>query len=58
VDAIVTRTLAGTRGRSIVLLHDGDGYDAAGDRLQTAAAVPIVVAGLRARHFRLLTVPA
>ena len=57
VDAIVTRTLAGTRGRSIVLLHDGDGYDAAGDRLQTAAAVPIIVAGLRARHFRLLTVP-
>lgn len=57
VDAIVARTLAGSRGRSIVLLHDGDGYDAEGDRLQTAAAVPVIVAGLRARQFRLVTVP-
>lgn len=58
VDAIVTRTLAGTRPRSIVLLHDGDGYDPLADRSQTAAAVPIIVAALRARGFRLVTIPA
>jgi len=58
VDEITRRTVAGARPGSILLLHDGDGYDAAGDRLQTAAAVPQVVARLTARGYRFVTVPA
>ncbi len=58
VDEIVRRTVRGARPGSILLLHDGDGYDAAGDRLQTAAAVPRIVADLSARGFTFVTVPA
>ncbi len=58
VGAIVTRTVNGTRPGSIVLLHDGDGYDAAGDRTQTAAAVPLIIAELVARSYSLVGVPA
>jgi peptidoglycan/xylan/chitin deacetylase (PgdA/CDA1 family) len=47
VTAIVERTLAGTRRGAIILLHDGDGYHPHGDRLQTAAAVPGIIEGLR-----------
>ena len=52
VDAIVARTLEGTRPGSIPLLHDGDGYDLAGDRMQTAQAVPLIVDGLLAQGYR------
>ena len=31
------------RPGSIVLLHDGDGYDPDGDRRQTAAALPGII---------------
>ncbi len=41
-DAIARRTLDGARPGVILLLHDGDGYDADGDRRQTAEAVPVV----------------
>lgn len=58
VDAIVTRTVNGTRPGSILLLHDGDGYDALGDRMQTAAAVPRIIDALRKRDYRLVGVPA
>lgn len=58
VDAIVERTVSGTRAGSILLLHDGDGYDALGDRRQTAAAVPRIVAMLGAEGFRFVGVPA
>jgi len=58
VDAIVERTVNGTRPGSILLLHDGDGYDASGDRTQTAAAVPRIIEALTARHYRLVGVPA
>jgi hypothetical protein len=37
VDEIVRRTLEGVTPGSIVLLHDGDGYNPDGDRKQTAA---------------------
>ncbi|MFL5559916.1 MAG: polysaccharide deacetylase family protein [Gemmatimonadaceae bacterium] len=57
-EAIVERTVSGTRPGSILLLHDGDGYDAAGDRTQTAEAVPRIIAALRARDYRLVGVPA
>lgn len=58
VDAIVERTLTGTRPGSILLLHDGDGYDASGDRMQTAAAVPRIIDALKARDYRFVGVPA
>jgi peptidoglycan/xylan/chitin deacetylase (PgdA/CDA1 family) len=58
VKAIVKRTLEGTRPGSIVLLHDGDGYNANGDRLQTAAAIPGIITGLRDRGFDFVTLPA
>jgi peptidoglycan/xylan/chitin deacetylase (PgdA/CDA1 family) len=43
--------------RSILLLHDGDGYDADGDRMQTADALPAIIDGLRARGFGFATLP-
>lgn len=57
VDAIVQRTLEGTKPGSIILLHDGDGYNANGDRMQTAAALPGIITGLRARGFEFVTLP-
>jgi peptidoglycan/xylan/chitin deacetylase (PgdA/CDA1 family) len=54
---ITRRALAGMRAGSILLLHDGDGYDADGDRLQTAEALPHILAGLRGRDFRFVTLP-
>lgn len=56
-DEIVRRALTGMRRGSILLLHDGDGYDADGDRLQTAEALPGIIHGLRARGFRFETLP-
>jgi peptidoglycan/xylan/chitin deacetylase (PgdA/CDA1 family) len=56
-DEIVRRTLAGMRAGSILLLHDGDGYDADGDRMQTAEALPRIIDGLRGRGFRFETLP-
>jgi len=50
-DVIAERVLRGTRPGSIVLLHDGDGYDPAGDRMQTARALPRLIRGLRDRGF-------
>ncbi len=58
VQEIVKRTVEGTRAGSIILLHDGDGYDPDGDRMQTAAAVPLIIDGLRARGFHFQTLPA
>src|SRR5215470_3903120 len=52
VDAIVEKTVDGARPGSILLLHDGDGYDPCGDRTQTARAVPIIVDRLRDRGYR------
>jgi peptidoglycan/xylan/chitin deacetylase (PgdA/CDA1 family) len=57
VEAIVDRTIEGTNRGSIILLHDGDGYDASGDRMQTAAAVPEIITGLRDRGYEFVTLP-
>lgn len=57
VDAIVRRTVEGARDRSIVLLHDGDGYDPSGDRRQTASALPRIIGELRARGFAFASLP-
>jgi peptidoglycan/xylan/chitin deacetylase (PgdA/CDA1 family) len=52
VQAIVTAALSGARPGAIILLHD-----AGGNRSETAAALPRIIAGLRRRHYRLVTVP-
>lgn len=50
--AIVQRVLAQVRPGSIVLSHDGGG-----PRTQTLAAYPRIIAALRKRGYRFLTVP-
>jgi peptidoglycan-N-acetylglucosamine deacetylase len=52
VPAIVQRVLAGARPGAIILMHDGGG-----DRSQTIAALPVMIRELRARGYRLVTVP-
>ena len=52
VAVIVHRALAGARPGAIILMHD-----AGGDRTQTIAALPQIVHALRARGYRLVTVP-
>jgi peptidoglycan/xylan/chitin deacetylase (PgdA/CDA1 family) len=54
---IARRALRGMRPGSILLLHDGDGYDPDGDRLQTAEALPLIIEGLRGRGLRFATLP-
>jgi peptidoglycan-N-acetylglucosamine deacetylase len=52
VSVIVQHALAGAHPGAIILMHD-----AGGTRTQTIAALPIIIRGLRARGFRLVTVP-
>ena len=52
VSVIVHNALAGARPGAIILMHD-----AGGDRTQTIAALPMIVRGLRARGYRLVTIP-
>ncbi len=52
VAAIVERALAGAHPGAIILMHD-----AGGTRTQTIAALPTIISDLRARGFRLVTVP-
>ena len=52
VPAIVNAAVDGARPGAIILLHD-----AGGDRSQTVAALPKIIAALRRRHYRLVTVP-
>lgn len=54
---ITRRALAGMHAGSILLLHDGDGYDPAGDRRQTAEALPMIIRGLRERGLTFTTLP-
>lgn len=56
-DVIARRAVEGMHAGSILLLHDGDGYDPAGDRQQTAEALPAIIEGLRRRGFRFTTLP-
>jgi peptidoglycan/xylan/chitin deacetylase (PgdA/CDA1 family) len=57
VDEIVRRTLEGVAPGSIVLLHDGDGYNPDGDRLQTAAALPRIIDQLKDQGYEFKTLP-
>jgi len=52
VSVIVQRALAGAHAGAIILLHD-----AGGTRTQTILALPTIIRDLRARGFRLVTVP-
>jgi peptidoglycan/xylan/chitin deacetylase (PgdA/CDA1 family) len=51
-DAIVRSALAGARPGAIILMHD-----AGGQRQETVNALPLIIAGLRARGYQLVTVP-
>ena len=51
-DVIVERIVSGAKPGSILLLHDGDGYDPSGDRMQTAQAVPLIIDRLLAQGYR------
>ncbi|HJQ22223.1 MAG TPA: polysaccharide deacetylase family protein [Gemmatimonadaceae bacterium] len=57
-DVIARRAQEGARPGTILLLHDGDGYDAGGDRTQTATALPAIIAGLRGNGYEFATLPA
>ncbi len=52
VQAIVQSALAGAHPGAIILMHD-----AGGDRSQTIAALPAIIAGLRRRGLHPVTVP-
>lgn len=50
-DAIAERATKQIRAGDILLLHDGDGYDPVGDRLQTAQALPKIIDALTLRGY-------
>jgi peptidoglycan/xylan/chitin deacetylase (PgdA/CDA1 family) len=52
VDAIVQSAVSGARPGAIILMHDGGG-----NRQETVDAVPLIISQLRARGYRLVTVP-
>jgi peptidoglycan-N-acetylglucosamine deacetylase len=52
VRAIVSAAVRGARPGAIILMHD-----AGGDRSETVAALPKIIAALRRRHYELVTVP-
>jgi peptidoglycan/xylan/chitin deacetylase (PgdA/CDA1 family) len=49
---VIVDRLSKVEPGSILLLHDGDGYDPLGDRTQTAQAVPLLVDRLLAEGYR------
>jgi peptidoglycan/xylan/chitin deacetylase (PgdA/CDA1 family) len=51
VEQIRRRVRKRLRPGAIVLLHDGDGYDPEGDRMQTAHALPGIIQDARAAGF-------
>jgi peptidoglycan/xylan/chitin deacetylase (PgdA/CDA1 family) len=58
VAEIVRRTTEGVSPGSIVLLHDGDGYNPDGDRTQTAAALPQIIDRLKDQGYEFATLPS
>lgn len=51
VEEIRRRVRKRLRPGAIVLLHDGDGYDPEGDRMQTAHALPGIIADARSAGY-------
>lgn len=56
-DVIARRAVTQIRPGHILLLHDGDGYDPVGDRLQTAEALPLIVDALKLRGYSFAPLP-
>ena len=56
VATIVDRILAQTKPGSIILCHDGNGDNMGQDRLQTVAALPLVIERLRAAGYQFVTI--
>lgn len=56
-DAIARNVVAGAHPGAIVLLHDGGLGGGEPDRERTVRALPEIIRGLRARGYRLVTVP-
>lgn len=56
--AIARRIVERATPGAILLLHDGDGYDPVGDRMQTADAVGPLVDQLQTQGYRFTTLPA
>jgi peptidoglycan/xylan/chitin deacetylase (PgdA/CDA1 family) len=54
---LVRSTLAQAHPGAIILLHDGLNLDHRADRSATVAALPGIIAGLRAEGYRFVTVP-
>jgi peptidoglycan-N-acetylglucosamine deacetylase len=52
VSVIVQRAMEGAHPGAIILMHD-----AGGERAQTIEALPLIIKGLRARGYRLVTIP-
>ena len=51
-ETITRRAVAGVSPGALLLLHDGDGYDPQGDRMQTARALPSIISELRSLDYR------
>jgi peptidoglycan-N-acetylglucosamine deacetylase len=58
VELIRARVRRRLKPGAIVLLHDGDGYHPAGDRWQTAAALPGIIRDVRDAGYRLESLSA
>lgn len=58
VSVIAERTVRAARPGAILLLHDGDGYDPSGDRMQTAQAVPMIAEKILSAGLRFVTIDA
>jgi peptidoglycan/xylan/chitin deacetylase (PgdA/CDA1 family) len=56
-DTIVKRVLDHVHPGAIVLMHDGDDTNHGSDRTPTIEALPRIIDALRARGYRLVTVP-
>jgi peptidoglycan/xylan/chitin deacetylase (PgdA/CDA1 family) len=54
-DVILRRTLAGVRNGCVLLLHDGRGIEGEPDASQVVQALPLILEGLRARGFDVVT---
>jgi peptidoglycan/xylan/chitin deacetylase (PgdA/CDA1 family) len=54
---LVRRTLARVHPGAIILLHDGLNLTHGADQSETVKALPDIIAGLRSRGYRFLTVP-
>ncbi len=52
IDVIYQRVLAQTSAGSIILMHDGGG-----DRSQTVAVLPMIIAWFQQHHFQFVTLP-